>query len=269
MTRKLPYLLAALVLAGCGPSGPAYRGAPLMIAKDSDEQQTFSYMHWLQIAVPHDAVKSRFEKERDRCLGDAALHCKLIAANFGTGGYDDPGAVSATLQVALPHDKVAAFEDETAAGADVLARSTRADSIENEAGDAGRKVAQLSKYRDGLAVLAKRPNLAVEDFIRVQSELSKTEADLAVALASQRDVRDRIARDRLSVTISENPGAMAPLGRVVREAGTILIENAAQALRFAIGAIPWLPLVALGILAVRWLWRIARRRPGVAQSPPG
>ena len=81
---------------------------------------------------------------------------------------------------------------------ELRSRSTEAQSVENEKNDTDKKVAQLTKYRDGLATLAKRPNLGVDDFIKVQEELSKTEADLDEALSANRDVTERIARERLA-----------------------------------------------------------------------
>ena len=150
--------------------------------------------------------------------------------------------------------------------AEVQSRSTRAESVENEATDLDRKIAQLTAYRDGLAVIAKRPNLSVGDLIKVEGELAKTQTDLDQATAQKRNASDRIARERLSIFFGERPSVMAPLARVWRDASNTLIDSLAAALQFLIEAVPWLPIVLGIFFLVRWLWRLARRRSAVAAS---
>ncbi len=278
MARKFPLLLLGLsLLAGCGPSGLAVRSHGGMPAERllaaPNEQQEFSYTHFLSLLMDHDSVGARYEKARQTCLRDTSLQCNLMSASLTVGSYDSQDDISGSLELALPHDKVATFEQALmqpvqgdSGGVEIRSRSTRAESVENQAGDADRKVAQLSRYRDGLNAIAKRSSLSVDDYIKIQSELSKTEADLAAAQADQRDVHERIARDRLSINLDERGSVAAPITLAWRNARETLIDNTGSALRFAIGSIPWLPLAALAILAVRFLWRIARRRPAVAHS---
>jgi predicted small lipoprotein YifL len=279
MPRNLPLiLLALLVLAGCSRSGPLERAAypaitlsaPVAQDKpDPDQAQIFSYSHMLALAMGHDAVKARYERARESCLHDATLHCKLISANLD----EAMDGAAARLDVALPHDQVAGFEagllkpvPQDRDGVEQRSRSTRAESVENQKSDTDRKVAQLTKYRDGLAELARRPGLSVDDFIKVQQELSKTEADLDEALSAKRDIAGRIARESLSIEMVERVRTVSPIGEVWNESGALLIANTADVLRFVIAFVPWLPIVLGVFFLLRWLWRIARRRPAVAKS---
>ncbi len=158
----------AEILLGRNVAAPA----PMMMPDIAvNRGQIFSYSHTLSLAMSHDAVRTRADRARESCLRDVSLHCKLLTANVA----DDDGTASAHLEVALPHDKLAAYEDgllkpvvPDKGGVDVRSRSTQAQSVENEKNDTDKKVAQLTKYRDGLAELAKRPNLSVDDFIKVQ-----------------------------------------------------------------------------------------------------
>ena len=274
MPRKLSFILiAVLSLAGCTRSG----GPPerLMLSRDyaaqdkpaspPDQAQIFSFSHSLTLLMGHDAVKSRYDTARESCLHDASLHCKLQSASLDEAA----DGASAHLEVALPHDKLAAFEArllKPEGDVEIRSRSTRAESVESQASDVAKKVAQLGKYRDGLAGLAKRPNLSVDDFIKVQSELSKTEADLDEALAQKRDIAGRIARELLSIDLEERVTAASPLGQVWSGAGDMLIYSTADVLRFLIQSIPWLPVIVAVFFLFRWLWRIARRRPAIAKS---
>jgi Domain of unknown function (DUF4349) len=270
-------LLALLVLAGCSRNGPAERPILADIAlsepqakAESTPGQIFSYSHVIALAMDHDAVRARYDRAREACLHDAALHCKLLSANID----EHPDLASANLTLAMPHDSIAGFEaalqkpvPQDKDGVQLNARSTQAQSVENQKSDTDKKVVQLTRYRDGLAELSKRPNLSVDDFIKVQQELSKTEADLDEALAAKRDLDGRIARESLSVTLVERGQAAAsPIGEVWNESGALLVASTADVLRFVIQLVPWLP-VALGLFfLLRWIWRIARRRPAVAKS---
>lgn len=272
-------LLALFVLAGCSRGGPAQKSfaMPDVVVAEQEKPeapsaQIFSYSHVIALAMDHDAVRARYDGAREACLHDAALHCKLLSANID----EHPDLASASLTLAMPHDSIAGFEaalqkplPQDKDGVQLNARSTRAESVENQKSDTDKKAAQLSKYRDGLAELAKRPNLSVDDYIKVQQELSKTEADLDEALAAQRDVAGRIARESLSVMLVERGRAAAsPIGEAWNEAGELFVDSTAQVLRFVIQLVPWLP-VALGLFfLLRWIWRIARRTPAVAKSPP-
>jgi hypothetical protein len=273
MTRKLSFILiAVLSLAGCTRGGMTERlvGPREYAMQDKpappDPAQIFSYSHSLTLLMRHDAVKSRYDTARESCLHDASLHCKLQSASLD----EAVDGASAHLEVALPHDKLAAFEArllKPEGDVEVRSRSTRAEGVENQASDIDKKVSQLSKYRDGLAELAKRPNLSVDDFIKVQNELSKTEADLDEALAQKRDIAGRIARELLSVDLEERVSVASPLGQVWSGAGDMLIYGTADVLRFLIEMVPWLPVIIGVFFLLRWLWRIARRRPAIAKSP--
>ncbi len=257
MLRKIGIGFAAmLLLAGCGQRAPSnalvYGGLPMSLrAPAGEDNQVFSYTHMLSLLLPHGGVKQSFEKARDACLHDAALGCKLIAANINTGLSAD----EASLSVALPHDKVAVFEKMLTQGdVTVQSRTTSAENVTTQAADNERKVAQLTAYRDRLAALLKRSAISVADLMKVEAELSKVEADLGAALAEKRDVSERIARELLTVSFSEREAAMAPIARAFSNAGDTLTQSTANAVEFLIQIVPWLPIVLGGLWLLRWLW---------------
>jgi hypothetical protein len=286
MPRGLSIVIVAmLVLAGCGPRSkiaqpevPVEMNAeanvppPAIAIASEDKSQIFSYSHALSLEMAKDAVKSRYERARDACLRNAALHCKLLTANL----TDGEGAVAAHLEVALPQDGIAGYEAGllSAVPADkdgtlVRARSTQAQSVEDEVGDNDKKVAQLSKYRDGLVELAKRPNLDVDDFIKVQQELAKTEADLDEALGAKRDLHERIARESLTIDLTQRvaaPESVSPLAQLWHEAGDVLVDSTATMLRFVLQLVPWLPFGVVIFLLLRWVAGVARKRLAGAHS---
>lgn len=262
MLRKVGLLaVAALLLTGCGDrvGGSAYKliePMAMQVAADS-RAQSFSYTHRLDLTLPHGGVKTNFELAREACLKRAALKCDLLSASLTDGETTSYGQVI----VALPHDRVAVFEKTlTDAGARVQARATNAENVTTQAGDNNRKIAQLTAWRDRLAALAKRSDLSVSDLMKIEAELSKVEADLGAALAEKRDIEGHIAKEIVTVSFSEREGALAPIGRVMANAGDTLVSSAASAIEFLIRIVPWLPILFAGLWLVRWLWS-KRKKP--------
>jgi len=290
MRKSSILLLSPLLLFGCDRPNhlvqydlpavlslarpPAFAPPPDIVVNSN---ALFSYMHTLVLEMPRADVEPRYERARERCLHDAALACKLISSSLDKPEGENAGEYSAQLVVALPHDKVAAYERDLVApvggteAATITSSSTAAQNVTQDAATASRKVAQLSDYRDRLLTLLKRPNLSVDDLIKVESELAKTQSDLDEALSSKADIDDRVAREQMSISLNERTGAVSPLRPIVnvwKHSVQILSDSTANALQFLIAYIPWLPLTIGAIFLIRWLWRIARRRPSVARSAP-
>jgi uncharacterized protein (DUF2384 family) len=270
MSRKsIICLFAVLLLAGCGrsPLGTGYAVTYPEQLRDSNVQ-TFSYTHFLRLVMAHDSVKPRFERARDLCLRDTALGCKLIAAAISVNDSAYVTGDQASLAVALPHDKVAVFEKALLEslpqdGSDkvsVRSRTTSAENVTTEASDTDRKITQLTAYRDKLAALAKRSDLSVADLMKVEAELSKVEGDLDAALSDKRNVGERVAKERLTVSLGEKQALDAPIARVWHNAVDTFVESTANAIDFLIRIIPWLPIIAGGVFLISLFWRWFRRK---------
>jgi hypothetical protein len=291
MVRHTAIVIAcALLLASCGrgqqpadlkvdvlPARAGFTPPPdISVASDAPAQpsgglaQQFTYSHSWSLLLSHAALTRHFEAARDACLKDKALDCKLVSANLSNDG----DTAQAQLSVLLPHASLDRFEHllrnpragETANDVRLTSRATRAESVENAAADSKRKVAQLSAYRDRLADIAKRPNLSVDDLIKLEAEQARVETELDEALAEQRGIDSGLARESVDVSMVEQtappPSQMA---QTLGEAGATLGASTANMIIFVIGALPWLPLLAAGIWALVRLVRFAwRRKPRAA-----
>jgi hypothetical protein len=274
MNRKICALLCAIVLTGCERNhammdvsrGLSEGAVPDAVVPPIPQQ--FSYSNSWILVMAHDAVASRFERARAKCLEDRSLNCKLVSASLTMADGTSYSFTSANLDVLLPHGKIAAFEKallepvagENAGDATVQSHSTQADSVETEAGDAGRKVARLTAYRDRLAALAKRPNLSIDDVIKLEAEQSSVQTDLDQAIGTKRNLDDSIARERVSVMMQERASLAGPIARVWRNGTSLFLGSVADVLQFLILVVPWLPVIAAGIYLVSWLWRLFQRR---------
>lgn len=295
MTRKILVLaVLPLLLLGCGRSehpsyftvaSPRNAGvtgfADVASAPEQDKPappnniQLFSYNHALDMIMAKASIEPRYQRALARCEHDAALHCRLEDASLNK---TDDGA-NASFTVAMPHSAIETFEHaleapvagEQAGDAKVTSRTTSASNVTQQSGDAARKVAQLKDYRDRLAALAARKDLSVDDLIKVAGELSSAQSALDDAASSQSDIADRVARERLTVSLSERPSAPTvsnPIAEVWHSSMDLLAQSTADVLEFLILAVPWMPVTIGALFLLRWLWRIARRRPAIALSRP-
>ncbi|HJW40868.1 MAG TPA: DUF4349 domain-containing protein [Rhizomicrobium sp.] len=294
--HSIALVACALVLAGCGDRTPR-QPQPVVVSAPAPPEATveadttaptngvtsvvtqqFSYTHNWTLRMPHGAVSPRFTRARDLCLQDKAIGCRLVTANISQGDGTPDSMTSASLEVQLPHTALAPFEHallapvrgEKPGDAIMVSRQTQAQSVETQAADTGRKVAQLTDYRDRLAALEKRPNLSVDDLIKLEGEESRVQSELDAASGLQRTLNDGIAREDVTIQLNETPvvvEAAGPIAQAWRDAGDTLAENTASALRFAIGAIPWLPVLALAIFLIARAWRLFRRRQKAIVAP--
>ena len=263
--------LCVFALTGCDRSARPYGIArqSMMDLRESprgSEAPQFSFGHFWSLAMRRETIKPRFERARIACLSNSTLKCKLVASNIEISVDPSDSSSSATLDVLLPHDKIENFRksllapvvDETTQQVVLQSSSSRAENVESESADADRKIAQLSGYRDRLTALSRRPNLSIEDTIRLEAEISRVQGVLDDAVRNKMDVDNRVAREAVNITLNEFPRGV--ISDVWNRSADIFSQSIANALEFLIGVVPWLPIVAGGVLLASWLLRLVWRR---------
>jgi len=234
-----------------------------------ESNTVFAYSHIVSIETERARIQPRFERTRSRCL--QAVGCKLVSADIYLGADDEDNSTNATIVVELPHKQIDAFEHdilepmsgESADSIKVISRSTQAQNVEQEQGDVEHRVRQLTDYRDRLTALSKRPDVRVDDLIKIESELSNVQSQLEQAAGQQRDVNDRVSKEQLTISLTSGEDAgnpFRPLAQVWHNSIELLLQSVANVLTFLIMFIPWIPVVALGFYLVSWAWRRIRRR---------
>jgi hypothetical protein len=223
----------------------------------------FSLQHDLTVAMPRNSVAARFQAARDACLKDKSLQCTLASASL-----TESDAVSAELQVALPHDEVAIFEkrllkrlpQDGVGHAEITASNTTTENQTQSAADIDRELAQATAYRDSLEALAKRSGLTVDEVIKIHSELAQAQTAVDTAEAAKRASATDIGLERMNISLQETfvpPPAPSPFTDFWRNAAAVLATSTAEMLLAVIGVLPWVPIVFLGVWVV---YRILRRR---------
>jgi hypothetical protein len=177
---------------------------------------------------------------------------------------------SASLTVRVPHQFVKPFEDsllvpvagEKPGEAVLRNHSMSAEDLTKAILDADQRQKQLTDYRDRLTALAKRADAKVEDLVKIESELSTVQSQLESFDAEMKGLNERVDTEKLSVSFRSDPdlgNSLGPILQAWREGGQVLGSSAADALRFAISSLPWLPIVVIGLLFVRFTFRRWRR----------
>lgn len=290
-TIALALLPVCALLSGCSDTGreaadapapivaPARQGEAAKSAKDNgqDDAAKLAYRHDLTVGLAPDRVAPRFAAARDRCLGEAG--CRLMQASIRDGG--GASQPRAQVQVRLPHAAVAAYiafvtaplPGEAAGDVALIEQATRAEDLTAAIADTGRRLAQLTDYRDRLTALAQKPDNRAEDLIKIAGELAQVQGRIEEVDGRRRGLDERVETEIVTVmfrTSRARAGAFAPVQEVWARSGPILGESTAAALRFTLASLPWLPLVLFAALLLRLVWRIRRRRavPAHPRSEP-
>jgi hypothetical protein len=267
-----------LALTGCdkrpaSPPAPMARmAAPAapMSAAMAQPAAKLAYSHDLHLEMPRDSIKPRYERAIKECLDNAKLNCLVLHSSISMGDPTGIASPSATLTVRLAHDAVAPFEDdllaplpgEQAGDAILLSRSTNADDLTAAIADVEQRQAQLTDYRDRLRELAKRPDVKVEDLIKIEGEISNTQSQLEQIAAQQKALNQRVDSESLTVylgTRGKLGGIADPIVLAWHQTSRVLGDSTATAIEFIAAALPWLPIAALGLLFIRLGLRRWRR----------
>ena len=231
-----------------------------------------AYSHAVTLQVGGGALRAHFTAARDRCLGTP--HCILLHASLDTapltdgGQYDvQPGTQTASLQLRLPHDQIAAYANaltdplpgEAPGLVRVLRQSTDAEDLGRPIADAAQRTTQLSDYLASLKSLGSRLTISVSDLVKIAGETAQAQSQIEAAQAERRDLSLQVDTERLDVSFSEPAPAVVPqdpINQTVANAQDIFRASAAQVLQLAIGALPWVPVGLAGLLLLALCRRI-------------
>ena len=299
MNRSIAFsAVALLMLAGCGQGGSgssssgaisgrgaggfsapraleaaAPASADVQTTGSRIEQQTnapkLAYSHSMSLEMAAANIEPRYDRARTSCLNDATMGCVLVHASIERGDPQSGTSPSATMTVRLPHDKIAAFEQQLlsplpgeAKGQPILRQSTTdAEDLTYAIADGERRLQQAEDYRDRLTELAKSSQAKVQDLIQIEEKLSEVQSQIEQLTADQRQLNQRVDTEVLSIeldAVASIAQVQSPLAEAWRNAGRVLGESAANAFTFTVSALPWLPLIALLVWIALRLWRIVR-----------
>lgn len=235
-----------------------------------DAGESYVYDHNLTVSMASEFIKVRFERARDKCQSDAALKCKVTAASYQVLGEPDAPLPVASLRVALPHESVDGFinammqvlPNEGSQDLVIKSRTTTSENVTNQVRDIESRLSQLKNYRDRMDELSKRRNASTDDLIKIEGEISRTQAEIEQIEGQRRDLADRIAKENLAISfeaLSTASDAFQPVREVWQGSWRLLAESTANAIGLVVGIIPWIPVFLGGFFGIRFLWRRTRK----------
>lgn len=185
---------------------------------------------------------------------------------------DDDGTVShAHLVLRVPSESFPETVAEVEAAAELVSSSTHHEDVTTQVIDVEVRVSAQRRSIQRIEELLDRAG-SIRDIVRVESELTRRQANLASLEQQQEYLADQTSMSTLTVTIwrpdqpqaeTERTGFVGGLGD-----GWAALTASAVVLLTVLGAVlPWLPVLALLVLPL-WLWRRRRVSAGGSARTP-
>ena len=103
------------------------------------------------------------------------------------------------------------------------------------------RLSQLTNYRDRMMELSKRGGAKTDDLIKIEGEISRTQAEIEAIEGQRRDLAERIAKENLSISFeaqSTATDAFQPVAEVWQDSLRVMAASAAAVLAFIVAHHP-------------------------------
>ncbi len=264
---RLAATVAVALLAGCKPQAPApmvaghapMAASMMRMAEAGASVQRIAYTHNFAIELPSDAVQAAQQKNLADCL---AAGCSVLNSRLDRLPN---GAVQGSISVRIAPDKFQAFADSvTAPPARLISHAQSAEDKTIAVLDVAKRLAAQEALRDRLTQLLQQADGNVGDLVSVEKQLAEVQGTIESETA-QRDYL-RTITDTVAVDVSYNgliqqagPFDVSPIRAALDSFMQTMIASVGEVISWIAYALPWLPLVALAVWALRAVFR--RRFP--------
>ncbi|MFO1024288.1 MAG: DUF4349 domain-containing protein [Acetobacteraceae bacterium] len=279
--RILPILLTAMLAAGatgCRREQPvrpvaAPPAAPMpapMVASFAPEQaggamakarsadatdRRIAYTESYVLEMPAEDVAAALRRAADACnaAGGSVLRSRLDRM--------PDGSVQASLSVRIPPDKFQAFASGLVAPpARLVSHAENAEDKTIAVLDIERRLAAQTALRDRLTNLLNEAKGSVTDLVAVEKQLADVQGQIE-SMTAQRDYL-RTITDTVRVEVSytgliqqAGPFDLSPIRAAVDDFARAAIGSAGDMITWVATALPWVPVLLIGLWILRLLWR--------------
>jgi hypothetical protein len=256
-------------LAGC--NGVAHKQSPqlllksapmgLAVAQDTSRRQGehLAYEHTISIELSKAALSSRIGEIQAECAKDKQFGCTLLDVSMRSSG-DVP---SGNIQMRLAPGGVDLFVRNASKDGEVTSRSTHAEDLSEPVTDTERQLSLLTTHRDRLKGFMKDKSLKVDQVIAVSKELASVQTQIEALNAAELNLHRRIDTELLilnfSVPWQTAQAQRTPIRDAIGSFGSDFTDAVAQVIRFLAALVPWLLIVAPGLILLRLFWRMIGR----------
>jgi hypothetical protein len=275
MRRVLNLLvLIALVGVGCGANvresasnarSAAGRDEAAGEAKDSPRPRKIQYTHNLEVLV-EDFASAQGHLE------------KLISEEEQNGGYVSRKDVSSypnaprygNWTVRIPVERVDNFLSAAANLGEPRRQSTNAKDVTTEFYDVEERIRGMTIDLEGLKKLyqasegrLRDPNAKMEDHLKIRAEYERTQRELEALKGRMVVLRELTDLAEVHISLSDRKSyvpATAPdfntnISRTWSNSIDALIQFGKALVLGIVALIPWIPVLLIGLLVLRWLLR--------------
>jgi Domain of unknown function (DUF4349) len=253
----LPLAAAPRATSFAATSGaPAAGGAVMKMQAASATDRRIAYTQSFALELPGDAVQAAVDKAAELCLaaGCTVQHTRVDRL--------PDGSVQGSLSARIAPEKYQQFASSvTGPPVRVISRAESADDQTVAVLDIERRLAAQIALRDRLTQLLGQANGSVGDLVAIEKQLAEVQGEIESQTA-QRDFLHTIT-DTVRVEISYNgliqqagPFDLSPVRAAIDDFVRTMVASAGDVITSVAAAVPWAPLVLVGL----WLLRLVIRR---------
>jgi hypothetical protein len=218
---------------------------------------SIAYEHSVEVRVPGNEIPQRIDAVQSACFSQKFGDCAVL--NVEQRGGDFPRG---SITVRIDPKGVEPLLGAASEGGDVISRALRADDLAEAVTDNQLRRTRLEKERARLLEFQDKPNIKLEDMLRLSKRLSEVEAQLDVAEQEHAQQRRRIDTNRLTIEFqtTRTEAGRSDIGDAVRDAGRVFAASVAFMIRAFAAAVPVVLFLGLVVLLVRRLRRRSKAR---------
>lgn len=252
-------LLVLLATAACseGERGPPTPAAPEIAANDParpvERKSAFT------VRLPGATLEVTLRAHVDACR-PPLCEVTLVSTDLA----HDP-APRGELQARVAPEAMAAFTERLVGAGRIMARRDSVQDLTAPTLDAQARLTAQRALRERLsATLNDRAAMPLADLLAWERELARVQGELEGAESQLRSLSTRAATIAVAVTYEGErslvlPRGAAPIEGALRDGLSLSVASLAEAIRFVLIALPWLPILALGFVVLDWLRRRTQR----------
>lgn len=215
---------------------------------------SIAYEHSVEVRMAGSEIPRRIDAVQSACFAQKYGDCAVL--NVEQQGGDFPRG---SITVRIDPKGVEPLLGAAAEGGEVSSRTLHAEDLAEAVTDNALRRSRLEKERARLLEFQDKPDIELEDMLRLSRRLSEVEAQLDVAQQEHAQQRRRIDTNRLTIEF-RTPRAEAgrsDIGDAFRDSGRVFAVSVAFIIRAIAATVPVLVLV---VVIVALVCRLRRRK---------
>ncbi len=256
-TLVLTYLLFILCLSGCESSdNKATSPSPSNdIQAELAQRKTnpyLSYEHSLSVQLEKEALAAKYKTLTDHCAADRENNCTILESEFSTGNYN-----YGKIKVRIAPKGVGQFLTLAGNDGEITNESTSVEDLSTQIFDVEKRIKLLQTYQTDLLELQKQAKGNIDSLIKVSQEIANVQSQLEDLGGNNQALMQRVNMDIINIRLSSHTedSFWQPIADALDEFEDNLAEGIAGAITGIAYLIPWLVVLVLLFLVLRFIWR--------------